>query len=327
MIVRRILCFVLFLLAVSVIGAATWLFYGPGGILKSVNLDEDTAIVIDKGSSTEAIAELLLKHGVIQNKYAFYGTVMISGEKGHLRAGEFLIPAHATMWDLVRILCCGSVIVHTFTIPEGSTVAEVVRRLQELPNLQGEIDHLPKEGSLLPDTYTYVYGEERQALIDRMEKAMKQTLAELWEKRQEGLPIKSPDEVLVLASIVEKETGVARERSRIAGVFINRLKIGMKLQSDPTVIYGLTQGKSKLGRSITRSDLKSETVFNTYVVDGLPPIPIACPGKEAIKAVLNPSKTNELFFVANGRGGHNFSTTYRQHNSYVQQWRQIENSR
>lgn len=324
MIVRRIICFLLFFLGAGLIGTSTWLFYGPGGILQSVNLEEDTAIVIDKGSSTEAIIDLLLKHGVIQNKYAFYAAVLLSGEKGHLRAGEFLIPAHASMWDLIKILCCGSVIVHTFTIPEGTTVADVVRRLRELPNLQGEIERLPKEGSLLPETYTYVYGEERQSMLHRMEKAMKLAVNDLWQERQEGLPIRSPEEVLVLASIVEKETGVARERSRIAGVFINRLRIGMKLQSDPTVIYGLTLGKSKLGRSITRSDLKSETVYNTYVVDGLPPLPIACPGKEAIKAVLNPIKTKELFFVANGRGGHNFSVTYGQHNSYVNQWRQIE---
>ncbi|HXF90316.1 MAG TPA: endolytic transglycosylase MltG, partial [Candidatus Nitrosotenuis sp.] len=293
----------LLLLVIFMATGVTWLCYGPGGMLNPVNLNEDTAVVIDKGSSTETIANLLLKHGVIQNKYAFYAAVLVSGEKGHLRAGEFLIPAHATLLDVIRILCCGSVIVHNFTIPEGETVSQVIRRLKELPNLEGEIERLPKEGTLLPETYTYVYGESRQSLIHRMEEAMRQVLMELWEKRQEDLPIKSPEEALILASIVEKETSVARERPRIAGVFVNRLKIGMKLQSDPTVIYGLTHGKSRLGRSITRGDLKSETIFNTYVVDGLPPLPIACPGKAAIAAVLKPMKTKDLFFVANGRGG------------------------
>lgn len=320
---RRVLITFSIGILLSGILAASWILIGPGGVFRGVNLNEDTAVVIEKGNSTEAIADLLLKHGVIKNRYAFYAAVLLSGERGRLRSGEFLIPAHASMMDLIRILCCGSVIVHSITFPEGVTVAEVVRRLKELPNLKGEIDFFPKEGSLLPDTYTYVYGETRQSVLERMEKAMAELLTEAWRHRQENLPLKSPKEALILASIVEKETGIARERARIARVFINRLALGMRLQSDPTVIYGITQGRSKLGRRITKKDLKSETIFNTYVVDGLPPYPIACPGAEAIKAVLNPAKGKELFFVANGKGGHNFSTTYRQHYSYVQQWRQI----
>jgi UPF0755 protein len=320
---RGILTFIIGILLSSIL-AASWILIGPSGVFREVDLKEDTAVVIEKGNSTEDIADLLIKHKVIKSRYAFYAAVILSGERGRLRSGEFLIPAHASMMDLVRILCCGSVIVHSITFPEGVTVAEVVRRLKELPNLKGEIESFPREGTLLPDTYTYVYGETRQSVLNRMEKAMTEFLTEVWQQRQEDLPLKSPKEALILASIVEKETGIARERARIARVFINRLVLGMRLQSDPTVIYGITQGKSKLGRSITKKDLKSETIFNTYVVDGLPPHPIACPGAEAIKAVLNPTQGKELFFVANGKGGHNFSTNYRQHSSYVQQWRQIE---
>lgn len=312
-----------FLILVPVM-VTLWLMFGVGGVYSTADHGEDKIIIIEKGSRQEDIVRVLLDKNLIKNQYVFYAALFLAREYGKLKAGEFLIPEHARPYDIVKILCCGRVIVHSATFPEGITVAEIVEKINSLDNLKGSISHIPEEGMLLPETYTYVYGDTRQSIIDRMEKAMSQTINELWEKHKESLFYKDPREAIIMASIVEKETGKSSERSRVAAVFLNRLKKGMKLQSDPTVIYGLTLGKSKLGRSITKRDLKSETIFNTYLIGGLPPAPIACPGAQALKAAFNPLDTDDLYFVANGSGGHNFSKTYAQHNIHVQNWRRIE---
>lgn len=311
-----------FLIPMSVT-VVLWLMFGPGGVYTAVDHGDDKIIIIEKGSRQEDIVRVLIDKKLIQNRFVFYAALFLTKEYGKLKAGEFLIPEHARPYDIVKILCCGRVIVHSVTFPEGITVAEVVEKMSLLEGLKGNISHIPEEGMLLPETYTYVYGDAKQSIIDRMETAMRRTINELWIKHKESSLYKDPREAIIMASIVEKETGKSSERSRVAAVFLNRLKRGMKLQSDPTVIYGLTLGKSKLGRSITKQDLRSETIYNTYLIGGLPPAPIACPGVEALKAAFNPLNTEDLYFVANGNGGHNFSKTYTQHNIHVQNWRRI----
>lgn len=301
----------------------SWLIVGPGGVYTEVDHGEDKIILIEKGSTSEDIAKILLDKKLIQNQYVYYAALLLSKQYGKLKAGEFLIPAHARPYDIMKILCCGRVIVHSITFPEGITVAEVIERLDQLDNLKGIISVVPEEGMLLPETYTYVYGDTKNSILTRMEKSMIKVVNDLWEKRSASTEYKNIHEVITMASIIEKETSRPEERSRIAAVFVNRLKKGMKLQSDPTVIYGLTLGKSKLGRDLLKADLRSETIYNTYVINGLPPSPIACPGIDALKAALNPIETNDLFFVANGKGGHTFSPTYAQHSNHVQVWRNI----
>lgn len=323
MLIKRLIIVlaVLMLIPVTIAG---YLCFGPGGVYVAADRGEDKVIIVEKGNRLEDIAEKLVAGNMVDNKWVFYTAALIGKRWGGLKAGEFSIPEHSRPIDIIKILCCGRPIVHTITFPEGITVAEVVEKLNATTNLKGGIESLPVEGHILPETYSYLYGETRQSIIDRMEGALNQVVQKAWLNRKDGLPYTSIEEVLTMASIIEKETGRASERARIAAVFLNRLRLGMKLQSDPTVIYGLTLGKSKLGRAITKTDLRSETVFNTYLIQGIPPHPIACPGAAAIKAAVNPSDSNDLFFVANGAGGHNFSRTYAQHSAYVNVWRQIE---
>lgn len=304
-----------------------WLIFGEGGVYVNGGRDKDEVVLIEKGARNEDILNILLEKKLVKNRYVYYAALLLARQQGKLKAGEFLIPEHASPYDIMRILCCGRVIVHSVSFPEGVTVAEIIEKINSLDNLKDEISYLPEEGMLLPDTYTYVYGDTKQSIIDRMNAAMLKAIKGLWSQRTDLRLYKDPREVVVMASIIEKETGRSSERARIAGVFINRLKKGMKLQSDPTVIYGLTLGKSRLGRSLTKKDLKSETIYNTYIINGLPPTAIACPGVAALKAALNPLKTDDLFFVANGRGGHNFSKTYAQHHTFVTAWRRLVRSR
>jgi len=220
----------------------------------------------------------------------------------------------------------GDTVLHRVTVAEGLTSHQIVEILRQNDLLTGEITEDPPEGSLAPETYTIERNQSRSDVLKLMEKHQAEILAEAWEKRAPDLPLSSPEEVLVLASIVEKETGIAEERGRVASVFLNRLKRGMRLQSDPTVVYGITEGKAPLGRGLRRSELDRVTPYNTYQVDGLPPTPIAAPGRDAIMAVVNPEDTNFLYFVADGTGGHVFSETLAEHNSNVARWRRIENN-
>jgi UPF0755 protein len=281
--------------------------------------------MLEPGKGVARIAGALADAGVIRSATAFSVAVRLIGAGGDLKAGEYEIASRASLAQVLDQVRDGRVIRRSVTIPEGWTSAMAVDALNALPVLTGAVAE-PPEGSLLPDTYAYQRGETRQAVLERMQAAHDKALADLWAERQPGLPLATPDEAVVLASIVEKETGIASERPRVAAVFTNRLRAGMPLQSDPTVIYGVSKGRP-LGRGILATELARETPWNTYRRIGLPPTPIANPGRDALAAVLNPPATDELFFVADGTGGHAFAVTYAEHNANVQRWRAIERQR
>ena len=275
-------------------------------------------------SGVREIADLLQREGVIDQPWVFFAGVVLLNARDDLKAGEYRFPAHASLRDVVDTMKEGKVVQHHLTIPEGLTSQQVVARLLEHPDLAGTLKEIPKEGSLLPETYSYVRGTTRETLVQRMQQSQRKVLQEAWEKRSPDLPLKSPEQLLVLASIVEKETGKPDERARVAAVFVNRLRQRMRLESDPTIIYGLVGGKGTLGRPIMRSEIRQPTPYNTYVIDGLPPAPIANPGRAAIEATANPARTKELYFVADGTGGHTFSETLADHQRSVTRWRQLE---
>jgi UPF0755 protein len=284
----------------------------------------NVTLIIKPGTSSYEIAQQLSQNHVIQYPWKFLIVYWLTYPKRPLIAGEYLFTKNSECQTVLDKLQNGRIVIRKITIPEGWTVAQIVSAVQQIDCLEGEIKILPPEGGLLPETYRYTYGEQRQAVIDRMIKAMVQQLEELWLQRQsDDSIIKTPEMALILASIVEKETGIDKERARVASVFINRLRLGMPLQSDPTVIYALTLGKEILDRPLNRQDLAVTSIYNTYKIIGLPPHPIACPGKEALRAVLNPLKTNDLYFVANGTGGHSFSEDLDEHNRHVSKWRKI----
>jgi UPF0755 protein len=261
---------------------------------------------------------------VISSSFVFASITRFLKTADQLKAGEYIFKPGVSMRGVMDILVEGRGIQHALTIPEGWTSAMIVDRLMEDDVLTGEPPPVPREGSILPDTYKFERGTTRAQLVARMEKEQKETLAEVWQNRSPALQIKSPAELVTLASIVEKETGKADERPRVASVFLNRLQKNMRLQSDPTVIYGIVGGKGKLDRPITKADLDQQTPFNTYLINGLPPGPIANPGRAALEAVANPSRTKDLYFVADGTGGHAFAETLDQHNRNVARWRELE---
>lgn len=287
-------------------------------------LAEDLALVVPQGAGVNAIAAKLEEAGVIADKRLFAVATRLTGDGGRLRAGEYLFPAAVSGEGVVELLKRGEVILHRLTVPEGLTVRQIVALVTNEPLLTGAIETLPPEGSLLPDTYLFSRNDSRADILARMEKAMNQAMADLWPNRAASLPLKTPEEAVVLASIVERETALAAERPRVASVFINRLRLGMRLQSDPTTIYGLSEGLGVLDRALTRKDLAADHPFNTYVIDRLPPSPIACPGRESLAAVLNPASTKDLYFVADGSGGHAFARTLAEHNRNVAQWRRLQ---
>lgn len=292
---------------------------GPAG-------PEET-VLLPRGSGLVAIAAQLEREGLINDAQIFRLMVTIDGGDRSLRAGEFAIPQAASMADVYDILRFGDTIQHPITAAEGLTSAMIVRVLNEAEMLSGEIAETPVEGTLLPETFLVDRGTPRQDLLDRMAAAQTDLLDELWAGRAEDLPFYTREEAMILASVIEKETSVAEERPLVASVFVNRLRRGMRLQSDPTIIYGITGGEP-LGRGIRRSELdNADNRYNTYQVDGLPPTPIANPGEASIRAVLNPPDTDYLFFVADGTGGHAFSETYAEHNRNVARWRRIERER
>lgn len=287
-------------------------------------LNYATTIVIPSGDGVNRIAGRLVKEGVLRDRWLFKLGVMRFRAGKKLKAGEYAIEKHASVRQVLDTLTEGKAILHRVTVPEGRTSFEVVQILNAQPLLTGEIKEVPKEGVLLPDTYSYGRGTDRNELLAQMRSDQKKFVEQLWRKRDPNLPYKSIDEAIVMASIVEKETGRADERDRIAGVFVNRLRKSMRLQSDPTIIYGITQGRGKLGRGLRRSEIDRKTAWNTYQIDGLPPTPIANPGRSALAATLAPAKTDDLFFVADGTGGHVFAKTNAEHEKNVRAWRKIE---
>jgi UPF0755 protein len=290
-------------------------------------LQDDKVVLIPRNTGTSEIAGILKGEGVIEQSWLFEAYALINRQRGHLKAGEFQFKAGTSIQEAIDTLVQGKAILHSVTVPEGLTSDQIVARLYENEILSGDILETPREGTLLPDTYKFERGTTRQQIINTMQAAQRQAIEQIWQRRSAELPIKSPQELVILASIVEKETGRADERTRVAGVFINRLMKRMKLQSDPTIVYGLVGGKGTLGRGILRSEIVAATPYNTYVIEGLPPGPIANPGRAALEAVANPSRTKDLYFVADGSGGHAFAETYEQHQRNVNRWRQIEKTR
>ncbi|MCB5176104.1 endolytic transglycosylase MltG [Microvirga lenta] len=305
--------------------------FGFGMLEREVTTDgplqNDKVVVIPHNTGTGEIADILKREGVIEQPLLFEVYALVSRQRGQLKAGEFQFKAGTSISEAIDTLAQGKAILHSVTIPEGLTSEQIVARLYENEILSGDIMETPREGTLLPDTYKFERGTTRQQIINSMQAAQRQALTQIWQRRSSDLPIKTPQEMLILASIVEKETGRADERTRVAGVFINRLMKRMKLQSDPTIVYGLVGGKGTLGRGILRSEIEAATPYNTYVIEGLPPGPIANPGRAALEAVANPSRTKDLYFVADGSGGHAFAETYEQHQRNVARWRQIEKAR
>ncbi len=298
--------------------------FGPYGVFSEGKRSSDITIIIKAGTSSLSIAKQLSRKGILNSPWPFFSAQYLTYPKKKLKAGEYLIAKSASPWDIINQMASGRTVIRHFTIPEGLTVAQIVTALENTDSLEGQITSVPAEGVLLPETYNYSYGDNRQQLLDRMHKAMHTVISELWPRRKSNDSIiDSPETALILASIVEKETGIPKERKRIAGVFLNRLKVGMRLQADPTVIYAITEGKTTLDRELTRKDLQVISPFNTYAVIGLPPHPISCPGRAAIEAVLMPDETDDLYFVADGTGGHAFSKNLNDHNDHVRTWRQV----
>jgi UPF0755 protein len=288
-------------------------------------LREDKVVVIPPRSGIMDIADLLTREGVIEeHRLIFIGGVFALNARSELKAGEYVFTKQASVRDVVQTIVDGKVVQHQITIPEGLTSEQIVARLLDNDILSGNVKEVPREGSLLPDSYHFNLGFTREQMIQRMRQAQDRLLREVWERRNPDLPLKSPDQLIVLASIIEKETGKPEERTRVAAVFANRLKQRMKLQSDPTVVYGLVFGKGSLGRPLSKSDLAQPTPYNTYAIDGLPPGPIASPGRASIEAAAFPARTKELYFVADGTGGHAFAETYEQHQKNVARLRVIE---
>jgi UPF0755 protein len=311
-------------LVLVALAAGIALFLGKQRFEAAGPLAADRIVNIPRGSGMRDIADILSREGVIDQPWLFMGGVLVLKAREDLKAGEYEFKAHSSMRDVVATIVEGKAVAHQVSIPEGLTSEQIVARLVQDNVLSGAIKEIPREGSLLPDTYNFARGVTREQMITRMQQAQQRLLHDVWEHRAADLPLKSLDQLVILASLVEKETGKPEERSRVAAVFLNRLKQKMRLQSDPTIIYGLVGGKGTLGRPIMKSEIERPTPYNTYVIDGLPPGPIANPGRASLEAAANPARTRELYFVADGTGGHVFAETYEQHQKNVAQLRSIE---
>jgi len=287
-------------------------------------LEAEKVVNIPRGLGLREIADLLAKENVIEQPWLFIGGVVVLKAREDLKYGEYKFGKNLTLRETIETIVEGKVVQHAFTIPEGLTSEQIVARLAEVDFLAGNIREIPKEGTLLPDTYNFPRGATREQAIQRMQQAHARVLKEIWDRRSADVPVKSPEALVTLASIVEKETGRPDERSRVAAVFVNRIRQRMKLQSDPTIIYGLVGGKGTLGRPIMRSEIDQPTPYNTYVVEGLPPGPIANPGRASLEATAKPARTKELFFVADGSGGHAFAENLQQHQQNVTKLRAFE---
>ncbi len=310
---------ILGLLLVASAGVFAWGWWG------SSQVEEDTAFVVPSGASLTSVATKLQDEGLIASSESFLLRAKIFGSGDPIKAGEFLLVAGASPARILDTLQHGEVIRRFVTIPEGMPSIMVWERLMAEPLLTGEVE-VPEEGSVLPESYDFQRGETRAAVLARMQQAMEETVAELWPQRAADIAVSSPEEAIVLASIVEKETGVARERRMVAGLYSNRLKVGMLLQADPTIIYPITKGKP-LGRRIRQSEIAAVNDYNTYSMVGLPKGPITNPGRASIEAVLNPEQTEALYMVADGEGGHVFANTLAEHNANVARWFAIRRAR
>lgn len=293
-------------------------------------LAADKVVQIERGSGVFDIAAELEKAGVISDASVFAAAAKLSrltGTGAHLKPGEYQFKQAMSMRDAMNLIASGKFITYKVTIPEGWTTAQALDRLRDNEILLGDITLTPGEGQVMPDTYVFQRGETRDNIVKGMMSAHQKLIDELWPQRAEDTPVKTPAEAIILASIIEKETGQPEERPRVASVFANRLRLGMRLQSDPTIIYGITGGKTKFDRLLTKKDIAEVTPYNTYRINGLPPGPIANPGRASLEAALSPAKTKDLYFVADGSGGHAFAETLDQHRANVKKWREVERKR
>src|SRR6202795_4496801 len=316
---------VITIVLVLMIGAGGIYVYGKQKIEAPGPLQEDKVVNIPARAGMTDIADILQREGVIDNnRWAFIGSVFALKARSELKPGEYSFQKSASLRDVIGTIVEGKVVQHAVTIPEGLTSEQIVARLSENDVFAGAVREMPREGTLLPETYKFPRGTSRDQVIARMQQTQKRVLAEIWERRNPDIPVKTPEQLVTLASIVEKETGKADERSRVAAVFVNRLRQKIKLQSDPTIIYGIVGGKGTLGRPIKRSEILQPSTYNTYVIDGLPKGPIANPGRASLEAPGNPARPRALFFVADGTGGHAFTETYDQHQKNVARLRTME---
>lgn len=324
---KRLLVAVSFLLATAIVAAGAVFSWGKARFESPGPLEARTVVHIPSGAGLEAIADMLAAEGVIARPVIFVWGARLTGKARRLKAGEFAFPARVSPEHALNVIVSGKTVARKLTVPEGLTSAAVVKLVRQAPALTGETGKVPPEGSLLPQTYHYRRGDSRAELLRRMRRGMDALLDELWPRRADDLPFETRREAVTLASIVEKETAVPDERALVAGVFVNRLRRGMRLQSDPTVRFAVTEGEKALDRPLTHGDLEMEHPYNTYRISGLPPGPIANPGRAAIEAVLDPAKTDYLYFVANGEGGHAFAKTLREHNRNVAEWRRVRDGK
>jgi UPF0755 protein len=312
----------LFVFAILAGGLVVWTYRGPGPAARH---GPATTVILPRGSSVAEIARDLKAAGVIGSREVFLLAAKLGGAGRSLKAGEYEFRSGQSMAQVLSDIEQGKVVKHFVAVPEGWTSDMATDAVRAEPVLTGTVE-APPEGAILPDSYQVERGEDRTEVVQKMRAARDKLLAELWTARAPDLPLQTPKQAVILASLVEKETGIPAERPRIAAVFENRLRAGMKLESDPTIIYGITKGRP-LGRGINMKELVTETPYNTYRIAGLPPSPIANPGRAALAAVLNPPKSDELFFVADGTGGHVFASTFAQHQANVAKWRAIEHQR
>jgi UPF0755 protein len=311
------------ILIIAVAGGVAW-SYGKHKFETAGPLDREKVVNIPRGLGLRDIADLLARENVIEQPWVFIGGVLMLKAKDDLKYGEYKFAKQITLREAIETIIEGKVVQHAFTIPEGLTSEQIVTRLAEVDFLAGNIREIPKEGTLLPETYNFPRGTTREQVIQRMQNAHRRAVQEVWDRRNADIPVRTPEALVTLASIVEKETGRPDERTRVAAVFVNRLRQRIKLQSDPTIIYGLVGGKGTLGRPIMRSEIEQPTPYNTYAIEGLPPGPIANPGRASLEAAANPARTKELYFVADGTGAHAFAENYAQHQQNVAKLRQFE---
>lgn len=310
--------FIIVALTVASAGGYGWyLFKSPGP------LAAETTFLLEKGTGLRSLSNILRKNRIINNDLAFVFGVKIEKMGRNLRAGEYLIPAGVSGMELMNLFVSGKVIERKITIPEGLESREIRELIAQAEGLEGEITVAMPEGGFLPETYYYQLGDTRDELVIRMAEDMQEMVTKVWKLRDPNSEIKTKEDLIILASIVEKETALPAERPHVAGVFLNRLRIGMKLQSDPTVVYGVTMGKRDLGRPLSKKDLASANEYSTYYIGGLPKGPIANPGEESLRSVLAPLETESLYFVADGTGGHAFAKTLDEHNANVRKWRKL----
>lgn len=311
------------LLLLLIAGCATIAFFYDYAIHQPMPVDRDILFLVQKGDSLNKIAKNLKEYGLIKNEYLFIFYSRINKIYPQVKAGEYLFDKNISLVQLSEKLVSGKVYLRKITFPEGLTSREIHELLKNNEFLNKEEFAIPSEGSILPETYTFSRGDSPKKIIKQSQKARDDVLEQIWNGRDENLPLNSKEQLLILASIVEKETGIGAERAEVASVFINRLRLGMLLQTDPTVIYAVTGGKEDLNRPLTRKDLTIDSPYNTYKYAGLPPTPICNPGKDAIFAAAHPANTSYLYFVASGKGGHNFAKSLDEHNDNVRKWRAL----